>query len=154
MNLILIFGCPPELRVTANSTLTSMVFAKLHSVVNRADNNRITLPQNLLNWKIPGNGELLIITEQSLLLENVILPDPVLTSPIEEGSQQIKNRQIRKREIKCRVNFLLIFGGGFIVLLLLCKAFYYVMFDSPKSTEAPLIVDSQLELLNSEVNES
>ena len=70
MNLILIFGCPPELRVTANSTLTSMIFAKLLRVVNLAEKS-LTLPQNLLNWNIPGNGELLIITEQTLLLENV-----------------------------------------------------------------------------------
>ena len=70
-NLILIFGCPPELRVTANSPLTSKLFTKLHSLINTADNS-LRLPHNLLNWQIPGNGELLIITAQSLLLENVL----------------------------------------------------------------------------------
>ena len=87
-NLIIIFGCSPELRVSAFSPLTSKVFARFQSVVNKADNS-LRLPLALINWQIPGNGELLMITTQTLLLENVFSENSSISNIEEEKKEPV-----------------------------------------------------------------
>ena len=130
-NLILIFGCPPELRVSANSTLTSTFFSKLSScsLVNTAANS-LRLPQNLLFWPIPGNGELLIISKQCLFLDNVFTENPSISNEPKDAKTRLIEVQDHQAQIKQSRSFfhpLLLLGIGLLVLLLIWGASHHVM---------------------------
>ena len=85
-NLIIIFGCPPNKTVFANSSLTRTLFARLRKKVN-LKTHCIKLPKAILDWEIPGDGELMLKSTSVLLLENVF-PGLALTNPTEEVTTQ------------------------------------------------------------------
>jgi hypothetical protein len=66
-NLIMVFGCPPNSFVPADSTLTVELF---QNILKQADkDNMAILPGHLQSWTPGGQGEVVCFFKQDLVLK-------------------------------------------------------------------------------------
>ena len=80
INFISWFGCPPNKRVKAKSTIAVDFFKELRKVANPR-NGQVKLPQDMTFWQPGDGGNILSIVKHPLV---IAFEDWVPTEPMDE----------------------------------------------------------------------